>query len=60
MSIYYVKELKEQHNKLKNEMSQLEERSSYGEEDDIRFSDKVLGDAKRMIAIILFTTIKFY
>jgi hypothetical protein len=41
-------------------MSQLEEGSSYGEEDDIRFSDKVLGDAKRMIAIILFTTIKFY
>ena len=41
-------------------MSQLDEGSSNGEEDDIRFSDKVLGDTKRMIAILLFTTIKFY
>jgi len=30
------------------------------EDDDVRFSDKVLGDAKRFIAILLFTTFKFY
>ena len=30
------------------------------EDDDIRFSDKVLGDVKRVIAISLFTAFKFY
>lgn len=29
-------------------------------EDDVRFSDKVLGDVKRIIAILLFTAFKFY
>lgn len=28
--------------------------------DDIRFSDKVLGDVKRFIAVMLFTVLKFY
>jgi hypothetical protein len=30
------------------------------QEDDIRFSDKVLGDVKRLIAIMLFTVFRFY
>ena len=28
--------------------------------DDIRFSDKVLGDVKRIIAVLLFTIVRFY
>jgi hypothetical protein len=27
---------------------------------DLNFSDKVLGDAKRFIAILLFTAVRFY
>ena len=33
---------------------------SSDETDDIRFSDKVLGDVKRIIAVLLFTIIRFY
>jgi len=33
---------------------------SNDEIDDIRFSDKVLGDVKRIIAVLLFTIIRFY
>ncbi len=30
------------------------------EDDDVRFSDKVLGDVKRVIALMLFSIIRFY
>jgi Mg2+/citrate symporter len=29
-------------------------------DEDVRFSDRVMGDVKRMIAIMLFTCYKFY
>lgn len=32
----------------------------HDEIDDIRFSDKVLGDVKRIIAVLLFTIVRFY
>jgi SpoVK/Ycf46/Vps4 family AAA+-type ATPase len=44
--------------RLRSETSSMSEAST--EEDDVRFSDKVLGDVKRFIAIMLFTTFKFY
>jgi hypothetical protein len=34
--------------------------SSNDIEDDIKFSDKVLGDVKQLIAVSLFTVLRFY
>ena len=45
---------------LSQNNSSASTKAEEGDEDDIRFSDKVLGDAKRMIAILLFTTLRFY
>lgn len=42
------------------ESEQSEAFSSEEPIDDIRFSDKVLGDVKRMVAVLLFTIIRFY